>query len=244
MFNTLLIQPLFNSLVFLYEYATFQDLGLAIILLTIIIRFILFPLFYTSFHNQAVMQKLQPEIQKIQHNHKDNREEQAKALLELYRIHKVNPFSGILLILVQLPILIALYKVFLDGISPDTLLNLYDFIPKPGNVSSLFLNLIDLAKPSILIVGLAAVFQFIQGKMMLPKYSAGLENTPTFKMAKQMAWMAPVLTVVILYTLPAAVGLYWATTSVFSVFQQAIINKKVYGSNQINNSKNAGTDGI
>src|SRR3989344_8243509 len=116
-FNTILYKPLFNLLVFLYQYITFEDLGTAIILLTVIIRFILFPLFYKSFKNQTLMQKIQPEIQRIQHEHKENREKQAQALLELYKTHKVNPFSGFLMILVQIPILIVLYQLFLKGFS-------------------------------------------------------------------------------------------------------------------------------
>jgi len=244
MFNALFVQPLFNALVFLYEYVAFQDLGIAIILLTIIIRVILYPLFYKSFHNQAVIQKLSPIIKKIQHDHKDNREEQAKALLALYRGHKVNPFSGFLLILVQLPILIALYKVFLSGISPETLQNLYSFVTVPEQINHLFINLIDLSKRSIVIVGLAAVFQYLHGKKMLPKVDSGASPAPAAKMAKQMVWIAPVLTIVILFNLPAAVGLYWMTTSVFSLIQQIFINRRVYGTDKNNNSTDDSTDGV
>lgn len=245
MFNTLLVQPLFNALVFLYQYVAFQDLGMAIILLTIIIRIILYPLFYKSFHNQAVIQRISPTIQKIQQEHKNNKEEQAKALLDLYKSHKVNPFSGFLLIIVQLPILIALYKVFLSGISPDTLQNLYSFIIPPQEINHFFLNLIDLSKESIIIVILAAVFQYLHGKKMLPKNKAvDSKAAPAAKIAKQMIWMGPILTVVILFNLPSAVGLYWMTTSAFSLLQQVYINKKVYGTGENNNSKNDNTDGI
>lgn len=237
MFNTLLTQPLFNALVFLYQNVTFQDLGLAIVLLTIIIRIILFPLFYKSFRNQTLLQKLQPLIQKIQHDHKDNREEQAKAMLGLYRLHKVNPFSGFLLILVQLPILIALYWVFLAGLTPETFQNLYSFIPAPETLNNLSIGLIDLSKRSILIVGLAALFQYLHGRMTLLRTKPGEEVPQAAKMAKQMVYIGPVLTVVILYTMPAAVGLYWLTTSVFSLIQQIYINKNIYGDDEDNNSK-------
>ena len=83
MFHTFLYQPLFNALVFLYEYVTFQDVGLAIIVLTLVIRLILYPLFYKSFHNQTVLQKLQPEIKRIQSSNKGNKEKQAQELLAL-----------------------------------------------------------------------------------------------------------------------------------------------------------------
>lgn len=238
MFNILLTQPLFNALVFLYEYVTFQDLGLAIILLTIIIRIILFPLFYKSFRNQTLLQKLQPQIQKIQHDHKHDREKQAKAMLEMYRQHKVNPFSGFLLILAQLPILIALYKVFFAGLTQETLQNLYSFIPAPENLNNLFLGLINLSDQSIIVVAMAAVFQYLHGRLSLPKTKLGEELPQALKMTKQMVWMGPILTVVILFKMPAAVGLYWLTTSLFSLIQQVYINKRVYGEDQINNSGN------
>src|SRR3989344_8721224 len=127
-FNIILYQPLFNALVSLYNTVAFQDLGVAIILLTFVVRVILYPLFYHSFKNQTLMQKIHPEIQKIQHNHKGNREKQAQALMELYKQHKVNPFSGFFLILVQLPVLIVLYQLFLKGLNPETFTNLYSFI--------------------------------------------------------------------------------------------------------------------
>src|SRR3989344_3822569 len=142
MFQTLFYIPFLNALVWLYESASFHDLGIAIILLTFLIRLILLPLFYKGAKDQSLMQKLQPEIKKIQHNHKDDKEKQAQAMMELYRIHKVNPFSGFLMILVQLPVLIGLYRVFYNGISPETLVHLYSFIPAPEGVNATFLHLI------------------------------------------------------------------------------------------------------
>lgn len=239
LFNTILYQPLFNSLVFLYQYVAFEDLGLAIILLTIIIRFILFPLFYKSFKSQTLMQKLHPEIQKIQHSHKDNREKQAQALMELYRVNKVNPFSSFLMILVQLPILIALYRLFLEGFSPESFNNLYSFIAKPEHLNSSFLGLVDLSSKNMIIVLLAAVVQYFQGKLSLPKVdkNQGQEMMPASKIGRQMVIIGPILTFVILRGLPSAIGVYWLTTSIFSIFQQIYINKQVYGNDNRNNKK-------
>ncbi len=223
-FNTILGQPLFNTLVFLYKTVAFQDLGLAIILLTLIIRFILYPLFYHSFKNQTVMQRLQPEIQKIQHTHKENKERQAQAMMELYKQHKVNPFSGFLLILVQLPILIVLYQVFLKGITPEAFSNLYSFISPPSQINHSFLGLIDLGARSILIVVLAAILQYFQGRLSLPKQSP---DSPAARMGKSMVFIGPIMTILILSNLPSAIGLYWLTTSAFSIIQQIAINRKL-----------------
>ncbi len=224
LFNTFLYNPLFNGLILLYKYVTFEDLGLAIILLTIIIRFILYPLFYKSLKNQALLQKIQPEIEKIQQSHKNDKEKLATALLALYRERQVNPFSSFFLIFLQLPILIALYQVFLSGFSQEALQVVYKFVAAPQVIHNTLLGLIDLGGKSIVIVILAAAAQYLQSILALPKQSAASES-PSAKMAKNMVYIGPVLTLLILGNLPAAVGLYWLTSSLFSVGQQWLINK-------------------
>lgn len=224
-FNIILHQPLFNALVFFYNTIAFQDLGVAIIALTVMVRVILYPLFYKSFKNQTLMQKIQPHIQKIQHDHKGDREKQAQALMELYRHHNVNPFSGILLILVQLPILIVLYRLFLIGITPEAFANLYPFITPPAEINHTLLGLIDLQTKSIVIVVLAAVLQYFQGKLALPK--GNNDQSPAAKVGKSMIFVGPILTVLVLVNLPSAVGVYWLASSAFSIGQQIIVNKQL-----------------
>ena len=227
-FNTILYQPLFNGLVVLYKYVAFEDLGLAIILLTIVIRLILYPLFSHSFKNQTIMQRLQPHVQKIQHDHKHDKEKQAQALMQLYKEHKVNPFSGFLLILVQLPILIVLYNLFLKGLTPESFGNLYSFITAPSELHHSFLGLLDLSSKSIVIVVLAALLQFLQSRLSLPKTN---DDSPTAKIGRSMIYVGPVMTILILASLPSAIGIYWMTTSAFSIIQQLIINKKLKDKN-------------
>ena len=94
LFHEILYRPLFNALIFLYQNFSFGDFGIAIILLTIAIRFILFPFFYKSAKDQAILQRLAPKIKAIQAEHKNDREKQAKEMLALYRQHEVNPLSG------------------------------------------------------------------------------------------------------------------------------------------------------
>ncbi|MEE8131711.1 MAG: YidC/Oxa1 family membrane protein insertase [Candidatus Paceibacterota bacterium] len=231
LFHEFLYRPLFNTLIFLYQNFSFHDLGIAIILLTILIRFVLFPLFYKGAKDQAIMQRLAPKIKEIQRNHKDNREKQAQAMLELYRLHRVNPFSGFLLLIVQLPILIALYRVFLKGLSVDSFNILYSFVSHPDSLNLFFLGIIDLSTRNIFIIILAVIAQYFQGKLSLAKVknSDSKSLTAVEKMSRQMVFMGPVLTFVFLYVfnLPSAVGLYWLTTTVFSVVQQIAINKQL-----------------
>lgn len=248
MFHTYLYQPLFNGLIYLYNTIAFGDLGVAIILLTLAIRILLFPLFYKGFKNQTLMQQIQPEITRLQELHKHDKEKLAAAMMEVYKRHNVNPFSSIVLVLLQLPILIALYQVFLNGFGNDALKDLYAFIANPGQLHSTFLGLIDLKEKSILLVILAAICQYEQGVLSLGGKAAAAKNEPHQQMARTMVWIGPVLTVLVLGSLPAAVGLYWLTSSIFSIGQQWYINKglakKDYGETTDNSKTDAGTHGI
>src|SRR3989344_6709624 len=187
LFHQLLYRPLFNALIFLYNTISVGDLGVAIIILTIIIRFILFPLFHKSAKHQAIMQRLQPKIKKIQHDHKEDKEKQAQALLALYREHKINPLSGIFLLFLQLPILLALFKVFNEGLSPEAFSDLYSFVSRPEHLNTEFLGLINLSGKSIMMVGLSAVIQFVQGRISLPKPTG--DDDPATKVGQYMIYV-------------------------------------------------------
>ena len=217
LFNTYLYNPILAILVYIYNNLAFQDLGLAIILLTIFVRIILFPLLYKGARDQSLMQRLQPHIKKIQLDHKDNKEEQAKKLLKLYREHNVNPFSSILLLIFQLPILIAIYRVFLQGLS----IEIFD--------NQIFLGLINLGENSIILVAIAAILQYFQAKLILssPNIQSQDKSSPFASVGKSMVWIGPILTFVILVNLPAALALYWLVSNIFSIGQQIFINKRL-----------------
>jgi len=219
MFNELLYRPIYNTLVILYDYASWHDLGIAIIMLTILIRLLLYPLFQVSMRQQYLMQRIQPHVKKIQKDHKDDREKQAKALMSLYKEHGVNLFSGIFLMFLQIPVFIALFWVFRGGITPETLSQLYSFVPAPNEVPHTFIGLFDLREKSFILVALAAVAQYMQGRLTLTPQSE--------KIAKQMVMLGPVITIAVMSFLPAAIGLYWLTSSIFSIFQQSIIMKSI-----------------
>ena len=221
-FNNLLYYPLFNFLVLIYNYLPGHDFGLAVILLTIIIRIALYPISIKTINSQKTLQSLQPRVQEIQKKYKNDKEKQTKEMLELYRKEKINPFSGLFLALVQLPILIALYNVFWKGLKSGELDNLYNFIANPVNINPSFLGLIDLSGPNLVLAILAGIVQFFQTKMLspnLPKNSTGERDINSI-MQKQMIYIFPVITVVILFNLPSALGLYWVISGVFSIIQQ------------------------
>lgn len=227
-FNVVLYQPLFNSLVLLYNFIPGHDFGIAIIVLTLVIKVVLYPLSLKAVESQRVMQKFQPKIQEIQKKYKDDKEKQAKEMMELYKTEKINPFSGLFLAFIQLPILIALYSVFWNGLKPEQLINLYGFVSNPGTINAIFLSIIDLSKPNFILALLASITQYFQTKMLLPKKDNNPASANDFSkiMQGQMTYLMPVMTLIILLSLPSALGLYWTASSIFSIIQQYLIIKK------------------
>ena len=231
-FNEVLYRPLFNVLVFLYQTVSFYDFGIAIIILTILIRVLLYPLAQKSIKSQKEMAAVQSDIKKVQEQYKNNKEEQMKKVMALYKEKGVSPFSGCLPMIIQLPFLLAIYWVFMAGFDDKNLQDLlYGFIKNPGSINHIFIGLIDISKKGNWILALlAGAFQFYQSKMMLDQQKnirpAPVKSaTPDFStaMTQQMTYIMPAVTVFISYTLPAGLALYWITTTVFSIIQQRIV---------------------
>ncbi len=227
----LLYKPLFNVLMLFYVYIPGQDFGVAIIALTLLIRIILFPSYIKTLKSQRALKKIQPLIDDIKAKHKDDQAQQSKELMKVYAEHKVNPLSSCLPLLIQLPILFALYRVFTVGLNADSLNHLYTWFPNmPETINTVFLSftgieslMVDLAVPSLFLAITAGVVQLIQSFMMskmtpMPK-GGGMANMIT----KQMMYFFPIITVFIAMSLPAALALYWVATTFFTVLQQVIV---------------------
>lgn len=226
-FNTILYQPLFNALVLIYKYLPGHDFGVAVIVLTILIKFLFYPLGTKTIKSQKALSELQPKIKEIQEKYKDDKEKQAKATMELYKKEKISPFSGCLPLLIQLPVLIALYRVFWRGLQPEQMVRLYSFISSPGPISPTFLGIINLAQPNFVLAILAGILQFLQVKMTVSKTKTEKKGSKlSGQFQKQMQYFFPIFTVIILFRLPAAIGLYWLTTILFTIIQQYYIIKK------------------
>jgi YidC/Oxa1 family membrane protein insertase len=207
----------------------FNDLGLAVILLTILARLILLPFTHKTLKTQAVMKKIEPDIKRIQGGGK-SREEQAKELMELYRAHGINPFSGFFSLFLQLPILIALYHVFWKGL-PFKAAEVYGFLSVPETINTMFLGFISLTEANVGMALLAAISQFWQAKLAMPPKTQGFDKEkPGVEMAsmmqKQMLYVFPILIFFIAYKLPAAVSLYWTSMNIFAIVHEAYVRKK------------------
>lgn len=243
-FNEIFYRPLFNALVFLTGVLPFHDLGLAVILLTVGVRLILFPLTHKATKTQNQMKMLEPELKKIKNDIKD-RQEQARLTMELYKQHGINPFSGIFLIFLQLPILIALYLVFREDLAAN-MNYLYSFVSFPETIHTNFFGFIELGKRSILLAALAGLSQFLQMKLAQPPKSLSAKKEgPDFAkmMSLQMTYMMPVFIFIIAIRFPAAVSLYWTTINIFATVHEGIVRKKaqkIYASGGDN--KNSGNN--
>jgi len=220
-YNDVIYRPLLNLLVFFHNIIPGHDIGIVIILLTILIRLILAPSFHKSLKSQKAMNELQPKLTELREKHKGNKEAEAKAMMELYKEHKINPLSSCLPLLIQLPILIGLYQVFRIALGGHDIMGLYSFVGNPGFINPKFLNLIDLSKPSIAFGVIAGLAQFWQSKLMMPK-TAGQDST-TKIMQMQTTYMLPVVSMIISLRLPAGLPLYWIVTTLFAVGQQYYI---------------------
>ncbi len=230
-FNLIFYQPILNLLVFLYNLVPGHDIGLAIIIMTVIIKLILLPLSKQSIKSQKAMQELQPKIEEIKKQYANNKEEQGRAMMQLYKQEKVNPFSSCLPLLIQLPFLWAVFMVFRDGLNGRSLNLVYSFIQRPELINSVSLGLIDLAKPNTVLAVLAGLAQFWQAKMMTTKrpevrgHGAKDEDMMAI-MNKQMLYLMPALTVFIGLSFPGGLALYWLVTTVLTALQQLYLFKQ------------------
>lgn len=242
LFYTTLIYPFFNILVFLYNVTPGHDLGVAIIFLTIIIKLLLYPLSMKSVKAQKALQDLQPHMDEIKKKYKNDKEKQSKELMKLYQKKRINPLSSCLPLLIQLPVLLALYRVFQFGFDASFLENLYPFVSNPGTLDPLFFGFLDLSVPNSVLAVAAGIFQFIQSKMMQVKKKKqeekGAENGKkaekkdnvagfdTSAISSQLTYIMPVVTVVFALGFPAGLALYWIVSTLFAIGQQWYIMRK------------------
>jgi YidC/Oxa1 family membrane protein insertase len=227
LFNLICYQPIYNLLIFLYNTIPGNNLGVAIIFLTIIIKLLLNPFSSQAIKSQKALQDLQPKIEEIKVKYKDQKEKMGQAMMKLYKQEKINPFSSCLPLLIQFPFLIAVFYIFKDGFNAVDKELLYSFISSPEKINSFFLG-INLSNPNILLAVLSGIAQFWQTRMMMrkpppvevAKLKEAKDESMTAMMNKQMLYFMPILTVFIGTTLPAGLALYWFVLTLFMIIQQ------------------------
>ncbi|MFA5871790.1 MAG: YidC/Oxa1 family membrane protein insertase [Parcubacteria group bacterium] len=222
LFHTIIYQPIYNALIYIYNVVPGHDLGLAIIILTVIVRLILYPVAKKQIESQKRLQAIQPEIKKIQEKYRSDKEKQSRMLMQLYKERKANPAAGCLPLIIQLIFFIALYQAFIAGINfSQECKDLYSFVSCPEGIRVMFLGFLDITKPNIVLAVIAAAAQYIQTKMMTPVMpaSSGKSDISSI-MGQQMLYLGPILTLFIGIRFPAGLAIYWIVNTVFAIVQQ------------------------
>lgn len=225
-FNEILFRPLFNITVFLYNILPWNDFGLAIIVLTVIIKFIFLPLTTKSIRSQKKLSQLNPQIQQIKEKYKNNPKAQSEATLALYRESGINPLAGCLPLLIQIPILIGLYQAFIVGLKPESLGMLYGFIENPGTINQVSFGLINIGSKMPFLAVAAGLLQFIQSRKSAGQMAGGGANPEMKALNSQMLYFFPVMVIVIGWNLPAGLLLYWLATTAFSIVESRFASSK------------------
>jgi YidC/Oxa1 family membrane protein insertase len=239
-FNTFLYNPLYNGFIGLIAAFPWIDAGIVVILFTVAVKLILFPLSQKSVRSQIEIKNIQPEIDQMKLKYKDNKQEQALKTMQLYKERGINPFAGIFLALIQLPILIALYMVFyrggLDVIHTETL---YSFIPSPETINKVFIGLLDITQKSTVLAVIVALGQYFQVRFTMPnlkkkenddkntKKEVSFQDELAKSMGVQMKYVMPVFMFFIARSFPAIVSLYLITSSAFAIGQELYMRKKL-----------------
>lgn len=231
--TTTLVTPLHNLLAFIINIIPGGDLGLAVIALTILVKVILLPLSKKSIISQIRLKQLEPKIQEIKDNNSD-KTIQSQKTFELYKKEGVNPFSGCLLALIQLPLILALFSLFRHGVSfnPDTL---YSFVSLPEKINPIFLGILDINSKSIILAILVGITQYIQISFTMS--NTATQSTVVKKgdfqsdlnqaMQTQMKYVLPVMMMFFSYIGTSIVGLYFITTNLLTLLQEWFIRKNL-----------------
>jgi len=229
---TLFYQPLYNVLIFILSVIPGHDLGLAIILLTLLIRTILLIPNQRALESQRRMQEVQPKLNHIKEKYKDNQEMIGKETLAVMQEHKVNPLGSCLPLLIQFPILIALYQVVQNGLNPDNAYLLYSGLQSfnYSSINVIFLGILDLTKINLfvlpVIVGALQFFQMKLAIVRLKKKNGEKEKTEMDTANNMMLYMMPAMIAIFTASVPSGVGIYWSTSTLYGIAQQLVVNKK------------------
>lgn len=244
LFHEVLYRPLLNVLIALYDFLPGRDLGVAIIVLTVLVRLVLSPLLLHQFRSQKKLAALQPKLGEIRKATKD-RAEQSRRTLELYKHHGVSPASGCFPLLVQLPILWAMYAALSQGLRPEALTSLYPIVPNPGVVHPISFGILHLGQaafhrvdgqlalslPAIILALLTGIVTYWQTRLTpgVRGHTIAEDATPQEQMAhrmnRQMLLIMPLMTTYFALTFPAGLSLYWFVTTLVSVVQQRYLTR-------------------
>ncbi|MEK7525631.1 MAG: YidC/Oxa1 family membrane protein insertase [Patescibacteria group bacterium] len=223
-FNEALVRPIFNLLVFLYS-SLGNDFGLAIIMATVLVRVVVSPLSIKTTRSQQALAKLNPQVEELRKKYKDDAAAQSQAIMQLYKEHKVSPLSGCLPLLIQLPIIIALYKALLAGFKPESASLLYGFISNPGTIQPISLGFLNVTSPNHILAVVAGAFQWVQAKAAMSLQQQTPQSGTANALSSQMLYLFPLMLVVISWNLAAGITVYFIASAVVAVVEQWLVRR-------------------
>ena len=227
LWNGVFYRPIYNALIFFISIMPGYNLGLALLLLTILIRTILLAPSHKAMKAQRRMQEIQPMIEKIKEKYKGDQQKISQETMAIWKTQKVNPMGSCLPILLQFPVLIALFWVVKGGLNPDNAHLLYTTY---GNFSFTAINTqflgLDLLKPNLYVLPvIVGLLQFGQMKLAMSNKGKAKKGKEMAMANNMMTYFMPVMIAVFTATLPAGVGIYWGTSTLYGVIQQIFVNK-------------------
>ncbi|MEP7285181.1 MAG: YidC/Oxa1 family membrane protein insertase [Chloroflexota bacterium] len=228
-----LTNPFTTALLFLYQFLG-QNIVLTIVIFTILIRVLTFPLTQQQIKSSKAMQEVQPVMKKLQEKYKGDREKLAAEQMKLYKENNINPLMGCLPLLIQLPILLGLYGAISRALSatPLQLLDLHSRILVPGLSDMLPLHnqflWLNLALPdqSFILPVLVVVTTYLQSKLMTPPPAAGADpNDPSAAMSRNMTLMMPLMIGMFSLSFASGLSIYWVVSNIAGILQYAMLGK-------------------
>jgi YidC/Oxa1 family membrane protein insertase len=211
-----LVNGIVSILDFLYNLTVsigIPSYALAIFLLTVLIKLVLYPLTHKQMYSMKKMQEIQPKLKEIQEKHKGNQEKANQAVMELYKKNNVNPMSGCLPLLIQMPILLALFQALRQFKYADLGASFF-WIPHLKNPDPYFIIPI--------VVGLTT---YLQSKVTTPA-TKNDDNPQAASMQKMMLYFMPIFIGYMSVKFPAGLGIYWISFSILGTIQQVLINRQ------------------
>lgn len=234
MFHTLFYEPVYNLVAIVLSFVPLHDIGTAIVIVTLIVKALLLPINISALRTQYLMKKVEPEMKEIKELQKKDPQEAAKKMVEMYRREKINPFSSIFGIILQIPIFFALYFVFSKGLVSDTS-SLYSFVTFPENLHTIAFGIFDVTEKNVVVALFAGLSSYMLAKRQTQTMTTSSQNKgeDSFQdhlmksMKIQLLYVIPVIVAASGMVLPSALALYWLVSNLVSYGQDVYVKNKL-----------------
>lgn len=232
MFHSYFYEPIYNLIVLVLTYVPLHDIGATIVIVTLIVKGLLLPFNMSALRTQYAMKRIEPEMNRIKELQKKDPQAASRAMIDLYKKEKINPFSSIVAMILQIPIFFALYFVFSKGLFNDPE-SIYSFVTFPETLHTHAFGLFDVTQKNIFIALLAGVSSYFlalrqtQGMGEKSGTEDSFQNQFAKSMKIQMVYVIPVIIVFSGSILPSALSLYWFVSNLSSIYLDVYTKQKL-----------------